>query len=565
MRRSRVGPIVSWLKRLLVVCVTVLCCVIASGHASAVELSFPQAPLVTPTDADTYYASRTVSAVAPPSATNSDAELNDVARALNNDPDLIYEFVRNNVHFEATFGLQKGALGTLIDRSGNAFDQANLFVQLVRLGGGTARFVYGQATLDGAAFNEWFELTNARAACDFLANGGIPALVNGQSACGSVSGSVTTVVLRHVWAQVQIAGQWYDFDPARKVYQRFAPINLASAMGYSSAAAILSAAGGSSTTVAGAPARTANSPSGAATTTNGYATALISALRADGYDDHLEEVVGGHRLVPFRMPVAGLRQSGLGYATNVATWATEVPDAYRATLRVRVIRAVTSAVLLDRTYFADQIYGRRMAIDRVSAAGTLQTEGGALRIDGLDVATFDVNANNQWPDAGAGNLELTADHPYAANAGSFADETVLRAPAGLSMSVAIIHGWGASSADLAAKLGSERMYDRYTITGQSVQCDFSKPQFENPDASVSIVAAESQAGIQLGYAWLAQFSRASEMQANIALARRQNHHAIGFAATGALGTTCVAHRLKDSRSSNGRWLIAACRWTCVPS
>jgi hypothetical protein len=57
--------------------------------AYASDISFPQAPMVSPTAADAYYPTRVVSAVAPPSATNSDAEIADTARALSNNPDLI--------------------------------------------------------------------------------------------------------------------------------------------------------------------------------------------------------------------------------------------------------------------------------------------------------------------------------------------------------------------------------------------------------------------------------------------------------------------------------------------
>ncbi|MGH3851645.1 MAG: hypothetical protein ACRDRT_18465, partial [Pseudonocardiaceae bacterium] len=43
-------------------------------------------------------------------------EIIELARALEHDPDKIFDFVRNNIDSVWMYGLQKGALGALIDR-----------------------------------------------------------------------------------------------------------------------------------------------------------------------------------------------------------------------------------------------------------------------------------------------------------------------------------------------------------------------------------------------------------------------------------------------------------------
>src|SRR5436305_1589808 len=77
---------------------------------------------------------RPVSAQSPP------AEIVELARALKNDPDLIYEYVYNNIETLPQYGSVKGPLGALLDGKGTMFDQAELMVVLLRQAGLTATF-----------------------------------------------------------------------------------------------------------------------------------------------------------------------------------------------------------------------------------------------------------------------------------------------------------------------------------------------------------------------------------------------------------------------------------------
>ena len=108
------------------------------------------AALITPTAASSFYGSSTtvtnsVGSYVPPN------EIVELARALGNNVDTIYEFVRNNIEVAWMYGEQKGALGAITDRSGTPFDQAALMVALLRQAGYTAQFQTGTIEQEVAA------------------------------------------------------------------------------------------------------------------------------------------------------------------------------------------------------------------------------------------------------------------------------------------------------------------------------------------------------------------------------------------------------------------------------
>ena len=60
------------------------------------------------------------------------ASIEELARALRYHPDLIYQYVRNNIEIDPVRGVHKGALGAILDNQGSAADQAQLMVSLLR-------------------------------------------------------------------------------------------------------------------------------------------------------------------------------------------------------------------------------------------------------------------------------------------------------------------------------------------------------------------------------------------------------------------------------------------------
>ncbi|WP_394692396.1 RHS repeat-associated core domain-containing protein [Hyphobacterium sp.] len=185
----------------------------SNGVAPAFYYDAPQlTPLTGASSAPTSFSSGTV--------LTRDAELDRLAEALDNDIDRIFEYVRNHIETTPTFGLSKGAYGAMLDEAGNPFDQAHLFVELARSAGYTANYVIGDISLTPAEFTSYFGPSSIRGACELLASGGIPATVPGVSgnncataSTGALSGNV---VMRHIWARVNVGGTNYDFDPSLK-------------------------------------------------------------------------------------------------------------------------------------------------------------------------------------------------------------------------------------------------------------------------------------------------------------------------------------------------------------
>src|SRR5580658_515658 len=94
---------------------------------------------------------------------------------------------------------EKGAVGTLIDKSGTPFDQNVLFVSMVRQAGYSAQYQIGQVTMTSAAFTAWTGVSDLGAACRMLSSGGIPASfapTNPPANC-QTSGSFTSVTILH--------------------------------------------------------------------------------------------------------------------------------------------------------------------------------------------------------------------------------------------------------------------------------------------------------------------------------------------------------------------------------
>lgn len=82
-------------------------------------------------------------------------EIVELARALGNDPDLIYEYVYNNIETLPQYGSLKGPLGTLLDGKGTAFDQAELMAALLQQAGYNPTLEVGKINLTVDRLTSW--------------------------------------------------------------------------------------------------------------------------------------------------------------------------------------------------------------------------------------------------------------------------------------------------------------------------------------------------------------------------------------------------------------------------
>ena len=159
-------------------------------------------------------------------------EIQDLAAQLEHDPVKIYEYVRNNFKFEATYGSIKGTEETLLARSGNATDQATVLIALLRVSGIPARYVMGTIGIPIEKTMNWLGVQDPATANRFLTSGGIPTIQLTQE------GVVTHMELEHTWVSafvdyvpsrgaVQREGDtWVELDPAFKQFDRTAGVDL---------------------------------------------------------------------------------------------------------------------------------------------------------------------------------------------------------------------------------------------------------------------------------------------------------------------------------------------------
>ncbi len=111
-------------------------------------------------------------------------------------------------------------------------------VELLRAGGVTASYQIGTITLSAQQFGLWTGLikgltppstftVDAKAACQLMADGGIPVSVGGSSDCTSLSGDLSNVTVGHIW--VSANGNLYD--PSYKTHILSSGIDIPAAMG----------------------------------------------------------------------------------------------------------------------------------------------------------------------------------------------------------------------------------------------------------------------------------------------------------------------------------------------
>jgi RHS repeat-associated protein len=394
------------------------------------------APLVTPQNAITYYNGLPTTATTGVAALGATApEIQELSRALGKGrytattyATTVYEYVRNNIGMEFRFGLSKGGRGALIDQSGTPFDQAHLMVSLLTQGGVSATFNVGTLTLTGAQFTAWSGISDAKAACQYLADGGIPATVNSATSCSSITSgtSISAVTMLHPWVVANSA----IYDPSYKVQIKKTGIDLATAMGCAGSPNPTCATSLLSTTLV--PAITTScgvtgvncvqnvNRTGIETQLNTYATNLQHYIQNYDVSNNtylaIEDAIGGLTVDTSQSTGAGSLLPSSAYSAANYTWNNNaIPDAFRTTMTVQVDQ-------INQLLFADEIAGQRVRMwgyADVSAA-TTTTEHFTLYAEYKAL----VRSDQAGVSGGTSTLNLIIHHPYAANSGTYASETI---------------------------------------------------------------------------------------------------------------------------------------------
>lgn len=280
------------------------------------------------------------------------SSITELARALRYDPDLIYQYVHDNIEFSPSWGIQKGALGSILENQGTAADQATLMVQLLRASGYSASLVRGQITLSAQEFQNLFAQENLTkcVALSILSYSQIPATVDSLT-CDNTP-FVSNVRLAHVWVKVNIGGIDYVFDPAFKQHQFKYGVDIGTISGFDLTSYVNSAMVGAESDPNYI--RYINRTN-IRNNLNTYASNLATWLRINKPTATLDDVIGGTSIIP--TTETHLRQTSLPYKTSGSTETLYdyLPNTFRVTMRLQLPG-------IDQTFFMDDIYGKRLTI-----------------------------------------------------------------------------------------------------------------------------------------------------------------------------------------------------------
>jgi len=290
-------------------------------------------------------------------AAATDPEIVSLAASLGNDPLKIFNYVRNRISYVPYYGLKKGAVVTLVEGSGNDFDQCALLKALLNAAGQT-NVSYVSRTqgipLTGNGGNNTCEWVNVAAepypgqtylqvfgnpepsaytaaglsdaeakliqfTASTFSTGGIPSI--------QASPGFHGIVFSRVWIRLTTSTGTVDLDPSFKRYKKSAPIDIAALAGYNRSSLITAATSGSST---GPGWVQKLNTGGLADYLKTAASTLVTALDASYPTATVADITGGRTII--QQDAATLSDCfplGTSMLYNSETvWSGDIPDAY---------------------------------------------------------------------------------------------------------------------------------------------------------------------------------------------------------------------------------------------
>lgn len=442
---------------------------------------------ISPDQAEAYYASLkgstpakvllSTQGFAPMSATAASSEITELARALRYDPKLIYDFVHNNIDYVPYFGSTKGATLTFLDGSGNDFDQASLMIALLRASNFTAQYVYGKMTIPGTNVANWLGVdVQYQAVGNVIASGGIPVSMYSDA----------MALMDRVWVKATIGGIDYLFDPAFKTYTYSSKVDLPTAMGYNQADFLTGATTGA--TVGTDYVQNLNEGNIRNKLTT-YANNLIAAIRNQHANKSVEEIVGGRSIVQSYLTQY---TTTLPFTPTITyTW-DDIPATHATTIRIQHSG-------IDYIINTPDLSGKRLTL--TYAGADYHPE---LRLDGnllISGTATTLGSNN--------NCTVTINHPYAANGGTYQDQTVTYTPES-GKNYAIVYNFGGVSDTLLQK--RQQQLDVYRAQGLA-------------DATEAVLGETLHL---MGMTWLKETTQSTRLLSAVAETVPIIHHNVGF-------------------------------------
>lgn len=425
------------------------------------------------------------------------ASITELARALNYNPDVIYQYIHNNVEIYPVYGVQKGSFGAVLDNQGTVYDQAMLMVDLLRASGFTASFTTGVIKLTAAQFNSLYgvDTSNVCGVLNLLGKGGIPVYAVTAVNAGSCPGNTSALVdvsVGHIWVKTVISGTTYYYDPSYKSHSFKTGIDLASASttGYNYTTYLNSATSGATITTDYAQNINRTNIRNNLTT---YANNLAGYLRANMPTATIDDVVGGKAIDLIYGTIPHYTSPPLQNTAYALQDETDVPISMKPTLRIQYQG-------IDQTYSSDAIYGHRLTITYNASSQPI------LTLDGNSVGS----PGTASPSGASTTLTLTVTHN--AYGTTVANQTV--------------------NQTIIAKIGNVfTISDSWGPTGRGLPNAY-QTTLANLRASGAADTSESVAGTTLSVLsaqWLGQTSQAYHLTERLSNTSILSHHDVGVA------------------------------------
>ena len=466
----------------------------------------------------------------------------------------IYNWVRNTIGYQHYHGLVKGASLTLLEGSGNDFDQCALLrdllvaagyssstVKLVRLAywrkyddlrdwlgladepfpGKSHQEVFGTPSPynPGLSQKAAKRLTFAKIFLDGLGSG--TAAFSGRTA-HDPNEPDSYVLFDRVFVAITFdgGGTYSVMDPSFKRYAKGAEANLATNSGYSRAALLGAAAGASDT----------NSVVGMNTNATGnYLRDRAAALRSTFGAVGLRDLVQGRSIIPVTATsLAEAWQPLFFYGQVAPIFFDSVDDASFAAYKSKVRFRSTAADGLDYELPTADLRGRKVTLTFNGSSAELRFDDDTLADTGSlgSATTMDLTISITHPGGGVGNQAETKNYSKQTSSGD-------------ACSYAIIYGFDASERLLSKRQEKLKAYK-----------DANKPD-ESREVRTEILNI-------MGLTWLSQTATANRLIASQNRIIPLYHHRFGRMAQEAgfyvdVGLQFSSDRADDGVEDDGRW------------
>ena len=308
-----------------------------------------------------------------------------LADGLQDDPYRIFNYVHDHIKFVLYFGSKKGANLTLLEKSGNDFDQSALLIALLRAAGYTNaagsdhgvgyQFGWQEIPYDDPYgydydLHHWWQLTLNNSNWTNTVNyvWDLAVIDRGYPLLYYVDdGTDNNFEIQRTWVALTIGSTTYQLDPAFKISEPVSGIALTNALGGASTTisnALLTAAGGTDT---GNYAQNL-SESSIQSKLTAYTTNLLNYIQSNSPNASVQQILGGWQIVPAYdpwdfSPYNWFYVDNFGGQMPVLSWANE-PTNIMSTLQITFAGT-------NYQWFMPQLQGQRLSLT-FDGSGTAQ-------------------------------------------------------------------------------------------------------------------------------------------------------------------------------------------------